>query len=43
MNETTEAIARAVMLLREALKSEHLTPYAESRIRAAIMALGKSP
>ena len=37
------AIARAVALLREALMSERLTPYAEPRIRAAIIALGKSP
>ena len=38
-----EVITKAVALLREALMSEHLTPYAESRIRAAILALGKPP
>jgi hypothetical protein len=32
-------IARAEKLLREALLSDHLTPYAESRIRGAIIAL----
>jgi len=34
---------RAAMLLREALKSDHLTLYVESRIRSALIALGKSP
>lgn len=37
-SETT-AIQDAIVLLREALRSEHLTMYAESRIRSAILKL----
>lgn len=35
-------IARAVKVLFEALQSDHLTPYVESRIRQAIMFLGRA-
>jgi hypothetical protein len=38
-----KAIARAVELLREALKSDHIMPYVESRIYAAIIVLGHDP